>query len=306
MTDDRLSDGVFINYRRDDTGWVANTVAKALRQRLGADRVFLDTSSIALGNAFARTIEDSVRHSAVLLVLIGPRWTEAPLSERLADPRDWVRREILLAKDNGLRIIPVLVDRTDVPEKRSLPEGLRFLPSLQCSQIRQSRPQDIDVLSKNITDLLPQRAGTDTCSPAVGVPRARAEIDRLLRRALPPSQQSFGNAERLVELVMALLSPEDRLVDIALARFEGRPHGSVTALITGTDIVTAEVDERFRIIAEIRLRRQEIRRVELIPTRRPIRPRTTDAILHLAAGDQVKLLGMFRAPAQRLSEHLSR
>lgn|GEM_PF-2919950 len=87
---------MFVNYRRDDTGWAANLLADALRQRLGSSaEVFLDNRSISLGEAFAEALEDGVRRSAVLVVLIGPRWDQPPLVGRLFDPRDWVRKEIL-------------------------------------------------------------------------------------------------------------------------------------------------------------------------------------------------------------------
>ena len=67
--------GVFVNYRRDDTGWAAKLLADALRRRLGpsSSNVFLDNRSIDLGEAFAEALKDGVRRSAVLVVLIGPR-----------------------------------------------------------------------------------------------------------------------------------------------------------------------------------------------------------------------------------------
>jgi TIR domain len=70
---------VFINYRREDTGWPANALADALRRGLGPDRVFLDNSSILLGQQFERALEDGVRRSGVLVALIGPGWDRPPL-----------------------------------------------------------------------------------------------------------------------------------------------------------------------------------------------------------------------------------
>lgn len=88
-------------------------MAEALRRRLGPDRVFLDNSSIALGTAFAHEIEieSAVRRSGVLLALVGSRWD----TTRLHDPADSVRREILLARDKGARIVPVLVNGATLP-----------------------------------------------------------------------------------------------------------------------------------------------------------------------------------------------
>jgi hypothetical protein len=86
---------VFVSYRRADTGWAAKLLVEALRGRLSSTSdVFLDTRSIKLGEAFAEALEDGLRRSAVLVLLIGPRWDEAPLVQRLTDPKDWVRREV--------------------------------------------------------------------------------------------------------------------------------------------------------------------------------------------------------------------
>ena len=39
--------GVFVNYRRDDTGWAAKLLADALRRRLGSSaNLFIDNRSI--------------------------------------------------------------------------------------------------------------------------------------------------------------------------------------------------------------------------------------------------------------------
>ena len=63
---------MFVNYRRADTGWAAKLLAEALRRRLGSSsEVFLDTRSIKLGEAFAEALDDGLRRSAVLVVLIG-------------------------------------------------------------------------------------------------------------------------------------------------------------------------------------------------------------------------------------------
>ena len=135
------------HYRRDDTGWAANAVADALRRRLGPTEVFLDNRSISLGQAFDKVLRDGVRHAAVLIVLIGPRWAEPPLGIRLDDDADWVRQEILLAQDNGSDIIPVLVDQPTLPDLASLPGDLQFLASLQAGSLRQGHPHDVDLLA---------------------------------------------------------------------------------------------------------------------------------------------------------------
>jgi hypothetical protein len=305
--------GVVVSYWSEDTGWAANAVAGALRRRPGPSEVLLDNRSIALGDAFAHTLEDSVRRSAVMLVLIGPRWTEPPVRDRHG-PQDWLRREIVLAQSLQLRVVPVLVDPAAGPAAKSLPAQLRFLAGLQAVSLRQSSPGDADVLADKIAELLPPECGDQmappdlgaTTPPAQGVERTRAALDALLRHILPGFQQTMGNRDRLVELVLALLTPDDRLVYLAPARFEGRRNGSATVLVTETDVVVADVDEKFQISSgEIRFPRSQLRRVELVLTRRLGMLKTADVILHMVAGDRVELLGLLRHQASQLVDHLS-
>ena len=55
VAQDPAERGVFVNYRRTDTGWAASVVTDALRRRLGPSaEVFLDNRSIGLGESFAQ------------------------------------------------------------------------------------------------------------------------------------------------------------------------------------------------------------------------------------------------------------
>ena len=296
---------MFVNYRRTDTGWAANMVADALRRRLGPSaEVFLDNRSIALGESFAHVLEEGLRRSAVLVVLIGPRWDEPPLAGRLADPGDWVCREILIARERGVRIVPVLVDRTGPPAARKLPPVLEFLPSLQATSLRQAHARDVDDLAERVAGLLADQGRTvpppSGRGEGDGVPRTRAALDPLLRFLLPPAQQWMGNRDRLLDLALAVLGPDDRLVFLAPTRIDNGPKGSATVFITGTDVVVVEVDESFLIRGEIRFPRSRVRRVEVVPTL----PLFADVVVHTSAGDEVRLQGLFRDQARQLADHL--
>jgi hypothetical protein len=287
---------VFINYRRDDSGWAANAVGEALRQRLGPDQVYLDNSSIELGRRFARVITDAVRRSDALIALIGPRWEVPPLGDRLADPDDWVRQEILMAKKADILIVPVLVDRTKEPLATALPTDLQFLPELQRAVIRQDHPEDVEILVERLTSRprMPER------SAAVGVERNRAALDQYLRRLLPQPNQWSGNRERLVELTLAVLGPRDRLLFIAPCRVHDGPRGSAAVLVTGSDVIVVEVGEDFLIRGEIRLPLAVISRVEAVTTL----PLFADVVIHTGSGQTVRLQGLFRGQARQLADHL--
>ena len=238
--------GAFVNNRHDDTGWAANVVAEALRRRLGrSSDVFIDNQSIGPGQPFAQVLEDGVRRSEVLVALIGQRWTEPPFMDRLFMADDWVRREILLAKNQQATIVPVLVDRENLPSTAALPKELQFLTGLQALKIRQANPEDIDGLADQIAALVPPGCHRTTVHAGRGVENTRVAVENLLKRTLPPAQQWSGNRDRLIDLALALLGRDDRLVYLVPARLNGRPRGSATMLLTESDIVVAEVMKPF-------------------------------------------------------------
>jgi hypothetical protein len=298
---DPVGTGVFISYRRVDTGWAAVAVADALRRRLGPSaEVFLDNRSIRLGQAFAGALENGVRSSAVFVALIGPRWDQPPLVDRLHDPQDWVRRELLFAAECHALIVPVLVDRDSVPAADPLPEELRFIRGMHVGRIRQHNGRDPDLLAEEIAKLLPRQVGGVRASVAEGVEPKRTALDAFLRRHLPPAQQWMGNRDRLVNLALAVLGPDDRLLFVAPGRINDGPRGSAAVFVTRRDVVVVEVDEGFVISGEIRFPRSLVGRVEVVPTL----PLFADVLVHTTAGDAVRLQGLFRDQAGQFADQL--
>lgn len=292
------SGSVFINYRGGDTGWAANALSDELSRRLGPDSVFLDNRSIALGEVPASVIEEGLRRADTVLVLIGPRWDAHPLGDRLADPRDWVRREILLARGGGGRIVPVVVDRETLPLESSLPTDLRFLTDLQYAQVRRGQPDDIPDLVDAITS-----TSTSTRSqppPTNGVGRTRTAIDGLLRKQLPHPNQWSGNRDRLADLALAVLGPSDRLVFLAPCRLDDGPPGSATILITESEFIVVDVGEDLLIRGEIRMPRSTVRRVEVVQTL----PLFADVVIHVDTAEPIRLQGLFRGQARDLADYL--
>ena len=69
-------DGVFLCYRREQDSWPAGRPADALLARFGDEKVFIDVDRIRIGN-WREQIGDALAASAVIIVLIGPRWLDA-------------------------------------------------------------------------------------------------------------------------------------------------------------------------------------------------------------------------------------
>jgi hypothetical protein len=79
--------------------------------RSGSAVVFRASRSIPVGADFVPCLLTALRGCSVLLVVIGRRWLHGAngAPSRLHTPTDW-RREIADAFDNGVRVVPVLLD----------------------------------------------------------------------------------------------------------------------------------------------------------------------------------------------------
>lgn len=129
---------VFLSYRREDTSGVAGRIYERLKSRFGRRRVFRDLESIPPGADFPATIADAVGSCSVLIAVIGRHWLtvrDAAGRRRLDDPEDQVAREIELALDGGIRVIPVLVEGASMPPRKDLPAALDRLADLNALRL---------------------------------------------------------------------------------------------------------------------------------------------------------------------------
>jgi tetratricopeptide (TPR) repeat protein len=117
-------DGIFICYRHKDSLWQAQMLAEALRARFGPGKVFMDVDRVKVGN-WRNQIKGALAASAVFVVLIGPEWIDE-LNKRLST-KDEVRYEIIEAIRLGVQIVPVTLERTEVPERDALPDDIAEL-----------------------------------------------------------------------------------------------------------------------------------------------------------------------------------
>lgn len=124
----------FLNYRTGDGDGTVLLLHDELSRRFGERRVFRDTNSIQPGSDYRPALMDGVRTSGVVLAVIGRNWERATGRDGnrlLDDPEDWVRKEILLAWENGVDVIPVLVGTRQRLQLDDLPEALAELAFTQ-------------------------------------------------------------------------------------------------------------------------------------------------------------------------------
>ncbi|MCP5109682.1 MAG: toll/interleukin-1 receptor domain-containing protein [bacterium] len=131
---------VFLSYRRKDTGGHAAMLHRALQDRFGDKRVFMDTSQIEAGKKWPDKIDEALEKCTVFLAVIGPDWS----TSRLENPEDWVRREIRRALERAINVTPVLLADAQLPTAESLPDELKSLVERQVFEVRDaSREADI-------------------------------------------------------------------------------------------------------------------------------------------------------------------
>jgi hypothetical protein len=152
---------IFISYRRDDSGPIAGVIYNWLGQRLHQDYIFFDLHQIHAGKDFRQVIQESLRETGVILVLIGPQWltlTDSSGQRRLDQPEDWVRLEVEQAllhhqsDQNCCNIIPLLIDNTRMPTASSLPPSIAEMAPLNALPVRSGRDfqRDMERVLKEI------------------------------------------------------------------------------------------------------------------------------------------------------------
>jgi ribonuclease E len=120
---------IFISYRQDDSLDQTGRIYDWLVRRFGAEKIFMDLSSIPKGVDFERYLEASIKQCIVILVPIGKQWLDAFESRKKGEERDWVHFEIATGLRRGVRMIPLFLAPNSAALLNSdrLPQALKKL-----------------------------------------------------------------------------------------------------------------------------------------------------------------------------------
>ncbi len=110
-----------ISYRREGGSFLARAVYQAIKDR--GHQIFLDVDGLGVGD-FTEQLRENIENSPALILLL----THGALDRCCLDSEDFVRCEILHAREHGKKIIPVLVQNFQFPK---LPPELDFVRVLQ-------------------------------------------------------------------------------------------------------------------------------------------------------------------------------
>jgi formylglycine-generating enzyme required for sulfatase activity len=155
-----MAGSIFISYRRGDAAADARSIYQRLKETFGK-RVFIDVTSIRSGQDFLVVLNKFLARSRVMLVVIGPHWSDARDDDgqrRLDNPNDLVRMEIAQALSRNIAVIPVLVGGARIPKESSLPNDLRPLTLRNGITItHENFPRDMEALEQDIRPLVRNR-----------------------------------------------------------------------------------------------------------------------------------------------------
>jgi len=124
---------IFLSYRRRDSQTITRRIHTKLAETYGNETIFLDEKSIPKGTDIRDYIRDTLSQCAVVLPVIASGWLSSITSFGLEggnwdNPSDWVKIELEEAlANNSINVVPLLIDRVEMPRADLLPDGLKAL-----------------------------------------------------------------------------------------------------------------------------------------------------------------------------------
>jgi hypothetical protein len=173
----RMSNQIFLSYRRADSQAACDLIFVSLIQAFGKQEVFRDVNSIAAGADFRFAVEQALKRARVTLILIGPQWlyiADDGGHRRLNDPQDRVRQEVELALQSNLVVLPVLVQNAVMPRESDLPASLGPLAYRNARAVRPAPyyAGDLQALIAEIKQYLPAQQRAQPVRQVIGATRA--------------------------------------------------------------------------------------------------------------------------------------
>lgn len=177
---------IFISYRRRDDPDFVKRLHGRLQRIFGKKNVFCDVENIVSGDDFAKSIETGIGAADIVLVVIGDKWlTGDGHDNRLRDPDDFVRREVVMALERGKVVVPVIVQQAEVPRASDLPEKMRSLADKQAMFARHGGSDDeIDKLVAELKGHLRAKAARNPSKAWSGFKVAALVIGAMLALAI--------------------------------------------------------------------------------------------------------------------------
>src|SRR5262249_16332260 len=160
----------------------------ALVARFGHGNIFMDVDSIGLGRDFVEVIDERLAQADVMLVVVGPHWTDAEDkrgNRRLDDPHDFPRLQLHppLPPGTGVPVSPVPAAGADRPTTDQLPDSPAAFPRRNAETLIDGRHwassmNDLVEELDRFREALPSSEAPQTgaTSPATPAPQPERQI----------------------------------------------------------------------------------------------------------------------------------
>jgi hypothetical protein len=168
--------GVFLSYRRNDSGGWAGRLRDHLMVRYGEEGVWQDVDDLTVGSDYLPQILKNIAAADAVLIVIGPHWLDERSpggTTRLADPKDVLRIEIVHALKRKSGVIPTLVGGARMPDPRDLPRPVAPL-------VKRNGIAIVDADWARSTQLLFQKLQDLSRTARVAAKRRVADLDTTL------------------------------------------------------------------------------------------------------------------------------
>lgn len=217
--------GVFLSYRRNDSGGWAGRLRDHIALRYGEDRVWQDVDDLTVGSDYLPQILDNIAAADAVLIVIGPHWLDKVRGRkpRLANPKDVLRTEIVHALKRKSGVIPTLVGGASMPDPRDLPRPVAPLVKRNGIAIMDADwGRSMQLLFEKLQDL--SRAAS------AGVKRRVATLDDVLARLDALQTAYFDQLDADPRGAAVTASRALRLLDEAMPHY---PHDQTLQLFRG-------------------------------------------------------------------------
>jgi len=200
---------IFISYRRADSAGYAISIYDRFAKHFGKDAIFMDVDTIEAGLDFVEVLENAVQSCEVLVALIGKQWLNIKDEDgkrRLDNPQDFVRIEVATALKRGIRVIPVLIDGTPMPNSDQLPSNLESLSRRNAVPVNlHSFDDDADRLIRQLKLALDAREQRETegderfASEEAAEKATRKKVEREATEDSRYEKEERESAEKIVD-----------------------------------------------------------------------------------------------------------
>lgn len=146
---------IFISYRNDGCGnQFASRLTRDLTE-LGYSVYFNDLEERS--ENFPKRLENAIAGCKDFILILSPECMKRLMTDNLID---WVRKEILTAKKYEKHIIPILINKAEMPSNpEDMPAELKFLPYIDAIHFPDQYMKS--PFSELLYDLIAQRDGSD-------------------------------------------------------------------------------------------------------------------------------------------------